>query len=85
MFERLLLCDFAVADLTTANANVFYELGVRHAVRVRSDTSSRSSPRGTSRRSTSTTCGLCRISLGQDEPVRGRRGAGATHFARPIG
>ncbi len=33
MFERLLLCDFAVADLTTANANVFYELGVRHAGR----------------------------------------------------
>jgi len=33
MFERLLLCDFAVADLTTANANVFYELGVRHATR----------------------------------------------------
>jgi len=31
MFERLLLCDYAVADLTTANANVFYELGVRHA------------------------------------------------------
>lgn len=35
MFERLLLCDFAVADLTTANANVFYELGVRHATRPR--------------------------------------------------
>ncbi len=33
MFERLLLCDYAVADLTTANANVFYELGVRHAAR----------------------------------------------------
>jgi len=33
MFERLILCDFAVADLTTANANVFYELGVRHAVK----------------------------------------------------
>ena len=33
MFERLMLCDFAVADLTTANANVYYELGVRHAVR----------------------------------------------------
>jgi tetratricopeptide (TPR) repeat protein len=33
MFERLLLCDYAVADLTCANANVFYELGVRHAVR----------------------------------------------------
>jgi tetratricopeptide (TPR) repeat protein len=33
MFERLILCEFAVADLTTANANVFYELGVRHAIR----------------------------------------------------
>lgn len=33
MFERLILCDYAVADLTTLNANVFYELGVRHAVR----------------------------------------------------
>lgn len=33
MFERLILCPFAVADLTSANANVFYELGVRHAVR----------------------------------------------------
>ncbi|MDH3530674.1 MAG: DUF4071 domain-containing protein, partial [Acidobacteriota bacterium] len=27
MYERLVLCEFAVADLTTANANVFYELG----------------------------------------------------------
>ena len=35
MFERLILCEYAVADLTTANANVFYELGVRHAVRRR--------------------------------------------------
>jgi tetratricopeptide (TPR) repeat protein len=33
MFERLILCEYAVADLTLANANVFYELGVRHAVR----------------------------------------------------
>jgi hypothetical protein len=33
MFERLVMCDYAVADLTTANANVFYELGVRHGVR----------------------------------------------------
>lgn len=33
MFERLIFCKFAVADLTTANANVFYELGVRHSVR----------------------------------------------------
>ena len=29
MFERLILCEYAVADLTTANANVFYELGVQ--------------------------------------------------------
>ena len=33
MYERLILCDYAVADLTTANANVYYELGIRHAVR----------------------------------------------------
>lgn len=33
MFERLMLCDYAIADLTTANANVFYELGVRHGIR----------------------------------------------------
>src|SRR5512144_1331024 len=33
MFERLILCEYAVADLTFASANVFYELGVRHAVR----------------------------------------------------
>lgn len=33
MFERLVLCEYAVADLTAANANVFYELGVRHATR----------------------------------------------------
>ena len=33
MFERLILCEYAVADLTFANANVFYELGVRHAIR----------------------------------------------------
>jgi hypothetical protein len=33
MFERLILCQYAVADLTLANANVFYELGIRHAVK----------------------------------------------------
>jgi hypothetical protein len=32
-FERLILSRYAIADLTTANANVFYELGVRHALR----------------------------------------------------
>jgi tetratricopeptide (TPR) repeat protein len=36
MFERLMLCDYAVADLTGANPNVYYELGIRHAVRPRS-------------------------------------------------
>lgn len=33
MYERLILCDYAVADLTGANANVFYELGLRHGAR----------------------------------------------------
>jgi tetratricopeptide (TPR) repeat protein len=28
-----MLCDFAVADLTSGNANVYYELGVRHGIR----------------------------------------------------
>jgi tetratricopeptide (TPR) repeat protein len=33
MFERLLLAEIAIVDVTTHNANVFYELGVRHAAR----------------------------------------------------
>jgi hypothetical protein len=33
MFARLMLSEFVVADLTLANANVFYELGVRHAAK----------------------------------------------------
>lgn len=33
MYERLILCEYAVADLTTANANVFYELGLRHGIK----------------------------------------------------
>jgi len=33
MFERLILCEYAVCDLTTANANVYYDLGLRHALR----------------------------------------------------
>jgi uncharacterized protein DUF4071 len=35
-FERLILADYAVADLTTAGANIFYALGVRDAVRLHS-------------------------------------------------
>lgn len=36
MYERLLLSDFVIADLTLASSNVFYELGIRHAARPRS-------------------------------------------------
>jgi len=36
MFERLLLAEIAIVDVTFHNANVFYELGVRHAARPRS-------------------------------------------------
>jgi tetratricopeptide (TPR) repeat protein len=32
-FERLMLCDYAIADLTGADASVYYELGIRHAIR----------------------------------------------------
>src|SRR5262249_31489222 len=28
MFERLMICPYAVADITGANPNVFYELGI---------------------------------------------------------
>jgi hypothetical protein len=33
MYERLLMADVVVADLSTSNKNAFYELGVRHALR----------------------------------------------------
>lgn len=36
MFERLMLCNYAIADITGANPNVYYELGIRHAMRPRS-------------------------------------------------
>ena len=35
MFQQLLLADLVVADLTLDNPNVWYELGVRHALRAR--------------------------------------------------
>ena len=36
MYERLMLCEYAIADVTGANPNVYYELGIRHALRPRS-------------------------------------------------
>src|SRR6266850_6021934 len=35
MFQELLVADLVVADLTVDNPNVWYELGVRHALRSR--------------------------------------------------
>ena len=35
MFQELLLADLVVVDLTLDNPNVWYELGVRHALRAR--------------------------------------------------
>ncbi|HEV3330640.1 MAG TPA: tetratricopeptide repeat protein [Bryobacteraceae bacterium] len=35
MFQELLIADLVVADLTIENPNVWYELGVRHALRAR--------------------------------------------------
>lgn len=33
MYEKIILCEFCVADLTNLNANVYYELGMRYAVK----------------------------------------------------
>ncbi|HEX3530303.1 MAG TPA: tetratricopeptide repeat-containing protein [Thermoanaerobaculia bacterium] len=33
MFQRLLTADLVIADLSIHNANVFYELGIRHSLR----------------------------------------------------
>jgi MAP3K TRAFs-binding domain len=33
MYERLLMADLVIADLSTANINAFFELGVRYALR----------------------------------------------------
>lgn len=35
MFERLLLADLVIADISIHSANVYYELGIRHAFRDR--------------------------------------------------
>lgn len=35
MFQRLLTADLVIADVSIDNANVFYELGIRHALRDR--------------------------------------------------
>jgi hypothetical protein len=35
MFEQLMLADLVIADISVHNANVFYELGIRHALRAR--------------------------------------------------
>ena len=35
MFERLLLADIVIADISIHNANVYYEIGIRHALRPR--------------------------------------------------
>jgi len=31
MIERLAISDLVIADITIANANVYYEIGIRHA------------------------------------------------------
>ena len=35
MYEQLLTADVVIADLSTANPNALYELGIRHALRPR--------------------------------------------------
>jgi hypothetical protein len=35
MFQLLLLADLVIADISIHNANVFYELGIRHSLRTR--------------------------------------------------
>ncbi|HSO87374.1 MAG TPA: TRAFs-binding domain-containing protein [Draconibacterium sp.] len=33
MYEKIVLCEYCVADLTNANPNAYYELGMRYAVK----------------------------------------------------
>ena len=49
MFQELLMADLVVADLSIDNPNVWYELGVRHALRARGVISIRCREGGASR------------------------------------
>lgn len=33
MYEKIILCEFCIADLTNFNPNAYYELGMRYAVK----------------------------------------------------
>ncbi len=33
MYEKIILCEFCIADLTNFNPNVYYEIGMRYAVK----------------------------------------------------
>src|SRR3954466_11220095 len=33
MYEKIIMCEFCIADLTNANPNAYYELGMRYAVK----------------------------------------------------
>jgi hypothetical protein len=33
MYEKIILCEFCIADLTNLNPNAYYELGMRYAVK----------------------------------------------------
>ena len=46
MFQRLLLADLVVADLSIDNPNVWYGLGIRHALRARGSSTSSAGRRG---------------------------------------
>src|SRR3954463_6062279 len=47
MFERLLLADLVIADISIHNANVYYELGIRHGLRARTTILIRTTTDGT--------------------------------------
>jgi hypothetical protein len=35
MYRMLLIADLVIADISTTNANALYELGIRHALKIR--------------------------------------------------